>query len=109
MKILGDVADIARTGAREFQLTADGRQVDIFVVCYKNEVYGYMNICPHEGLSLNWMPDQFLGHDGTLIQCSNHDALFRIEDGACVAGPCVGERLTPVYIRIDNGKVLLEE
>ena len=109
MKVLGNVVDIARTGAREFQLTADGRQVDIFVVCYKNRMYGYENICPHEGLSLNWMPDKFLSQDKTLIQCGNHDALFRIEDGVCMAGPCVGEHLTPVKIRIDNGKVLLAE
>lgn len=109
MMILGDMRDIAESGAREFQVMIDGEQMDVFAVYNGHEVYGYINICPHRGLTLNWMPDQFLNRDRTLIQCGNHDALFRIEDGVCVSGPCVGERLSPVSIRIEAEKIVLVE
>ena len=38
-----------------------------------------------------------------------HCALFRIEDGYCVAGPCVDRSLTPVKLRIEDGRVMLDE
>ncbi|MEE8263379.1 MAG: Rieske (2Fe-2S) protein, partial [Gammaproteobacteria bacterium] len=41
-----------------------------------------------------WVPDQFLDETGNLLQCATHGALFRIEDGFCVAGPCTGASLT---------------
>ncbi len=53
------------------------------------------------------MPDMFLDYERSLIQCSNHDAKFRIEDGECIAGPCIGERLTPVAISIIDDKIML--
>ena len=107
--ILGDIGDITRFGAKEFQLPADGQQLDIFVVYYKSKVYGYKNSCPHHGLSLNWISDQFLDHDKTLIQCSNHGALFRIEDGTCVARTCVGKLLIPIAVVIDHNKLILAD
>lgn len=107
MKPLCNLHDIAQAGAGEFQVTIDGRQQDIFVVYHDHKVYAYQNTCPHQGLTLNWMPRQFLNHDRTLIQCSNHDALFRIEDGVCIAGPCAGDRLSPVSARIENGRIVV--
>lgn len=107
MKTLCDLTGIRQSGSREFRIEHDGHVQEIFIVLHNNRVYGYKNICPHQGLSLNWMPDQFLNQDQTLIQCSNHDALFRIEDGYCIAGPCLGESLTPVPLQIIDGWVAL--
>jgi nitrite reductase/ring-hydroxylating ferredoxin subunit len=50
----------------------------------------YLNRCPHRGIPLEWLPDQFLDSSGSLIQCATHGALFLIESGECVAGPCAG-------------------
>ena len=41
----------------------------------------------------------------TLIQCSNHMALFEPDTGECVSGPCVGSTLTRLPARIENNKV----
>ena len=87
----------------------DGQQQDIFVVYHNDNVYGYRNVCPHQGLTLNWMPGQFLNHDQTLIQCSNHDALFRIEDGVCVSGPCAGDRLSPIAVKIEHHMIIFAD
>ena len=43
---------------------------------------------PSSGIELNWMPDQFLESGGDLIICSTHGALFKIDDGLCISGPC---------------------
>ena len=107
MTVLCYLQDIPRFGAKEFQIMSSGQQLDIFVIRSNHNVYGYKNICPHQGLTLNWLPDLFLNHDQSLIQCSNHAALFRIEDGVCISGPCAGERLIPVTIKLDNGIVTL--
>lgn len=53
-------------------------------------LYVYLNRCPHRGIPLEWLPDQFLDSSGSLIQCATHGALFLIESGECVAGPCSG-------------------
>jgi nitrite reductase/ring-hydroxylating ferredoxin subunit len=82
---------------------------EIFVVRRGDAVHGYENSCPHTGVPLDWMPDQFLNLDGDLIQCSTHHALFRIEDGACVAGPCAGRGLQPVGVAVIEGQVVVVE
>jgi nitrite reductase/ring-hydroxylating ferredoxin subunit len=52
--------------------------------------------------------DQFLSDDGRFIVCSTHGALFRIEDGHCLDGPCIGQALERVRIDCDEaGRVRL--
>jgi nitrite reductase/ring-hydroxylating ferredoxin subunit len=65
----------------------------VFAVRRAGRVYLYRNRCPHRGIPLNWEPDQFLDSSASLITCGRHGALFLIESGECVAGPCAGEHL----------------
>ena len=51
----------------------------------------------------------FLAPDAPLIQCSSHGALFEMETGLCLAGPCPGARLRPIELRIDQGYVLVAD
>ena len=57
-------------------------------------------------MQLNWSPDQFLNVDGSLIQCATHGALFDIDSGRCIAGPCLGEHLVPVPFELRDGMLL---
>ena len=77
-------------------------QRKLFAIRLDNRIYAYWNICPHRGIPLNWMPDQFLDPDDALIQCSSHGALFEIETGQCIAGPCSGDSLQPAILRCEN-------
>lgn len=91
---------------------ADGgsRGRDIFVVREDDQVFGYVNSCPHLGTPLNWDGDRFISADSGLILCATHGALFEIEDGACVSGPCAGQALEPVPVAVDaRGRVVLLE
>ena len=72
------------------------------VVLKDGKLYCYHNICPHTGANLDWSQDQFLNAKTDLIQCATHGALFRIEDGFCVSGPCAGQKLFPLELKIDG-------
>jgi|DEB0MinimDraft_12_1074336.scaffolds.fasta_scaffold06233_5 nitrite reductase/ring-hydroxylating ferredoxin subunit len=79
------------------ELTIDDRR--LFAIRQDNQLHAYWNICPHLGIPLNWAPNKFLDLDNALIQCSSHGALFHIDSGKCIAGPCTGQRLQPVTLR----------
>jgi nitrite reductase/ring-hydroxylating ferredoxin subunit len=71
-------------------------------------VFGYVNSCPHLGTPLNWAGDTFISEDSGLIICATHGALFEIEDGACVSGPCAGQSLEAAPVTVDRaGQVVL--
>jgi nitrite reductase/ring-hydroxylating ferredoxin subunit len=99
--------ELADPGSKGRVLTLGETVHHIFVVRRKNSVYGYINSCPHTGGPLDWMPDRFLSLDNRHIQCATHDALFRLVDGTCVAGPCAGDQLAPVPLQLESGNVFL--
>ena len=99
--------ELADPGSRGLSITYAGQFVDVFVVREGMRVYGYINSCPHTGGPLDWMPDHFLSLDKQYIQCATHAALFRLQDGVCVAGPCTGERLTAVPAAVESGAVVI--
>jgi nitrite reductase/ring-hydroxylating ferredoxin subunit len=47
--------------------------------------------------------------DRSHIQCTQHGAMFQLNDGLCVYGPCVGESLTPVNIAVTGGQIILRD
>lgn len=93
---------IPENGARAFTVETQTGARQIFIVRRGDEIYGYDNRCPHTGVPLDWMPDQFLDITGKLIQCATHGALFRIEDGYCIYGPCVSQSLQSITVNLDN-------
>ena len=80
----------------------------LFAVKKDDQIYLYWNRCPHLGTPLEWLENQFLDADGALIQCSTHGAMFQIEDGHCLAGPCRGKYLQKVPFSIENDQILVE-
>ena len=84
--------DVTEGASKSFQL--DGRH--LLAVRKDGTLHVYLNRCPHRGIPLEWLPDQFLDSSGSLIQCATHGALFLIENGECVAGPCAGAFLQSI-------------
>jgi len=80
-----------------------------FVVRRGALVRAYANHCPHAGFPLNSSPHGFLAPGASLILCSMHGALFEIETGRCVSGPCEGLGLRALPVRVEHGYVMLEE
>jgi nitrite reductase/ring-hydroxylating ferredoxin subunit len=102
---LAALAEIPDGEARGFTVeTADG-PVAILVVRRGSWAYGYENRCPHVGTPLDWIPDEFLDRDKRHLVCSTHGAIFRVEDGVCLAGPCQGDQLEPWPVVVREGAV----
>ncbi len=96
-------------GSRAFTAGSGDWPLRGFVVRSGDHAYAFVNRCPHAGHPLDWQPHRFLNADASLIQCASHGALFTIESGKCVAGPCAGRSLTAIPVRVVNGEVLLED
>ena len=103
---VGALADIDDGAARGFEIP--GGLYDGFLVRRGDRVYAYLNTCPHQGNRLDWKPDAFLTRNRELIMCSVHGAVFEIDSGMCVGGPCVGRTLRPLEARVVDGRVLVE-
>lgn len=97
--------ELDEPGSMGFELSHGDETVSLFVVRRDNQVHGYINSCPHTGVQLEWVPDQFLDLDRSFIECATHGALFTIEEGKCVSGPCAGDRLKPVQLDVDQDVV----
>lgn len=87
------LSDIPDRSARNFVLQLKSGRFHGFVVRFGMEVYGYVDRCPHMGIPLAKSLDQYMTPDGDHIKCGWHGALFRVEDGSCVEGPCLGGKL----------------
>ena len=108
MSSLCRLDDIPEPGSRGFRIGSGSESRAVFVVRQSGRVLAYENSCPHTGSPLDWVPDRFLDLEKRHILCATHGALFRIEDGYCVAGPCVGKSLKPVPITVESGHVCLK-
>jgi len=100
--------DIAELQTLSFTIETDQGLLELFVVRQDNKVHAYQNHCPHLGIPLNWQPDQFLCLEGVHIQCATHGALFKVEDGHCIAGPCAGQNLTALSLEHRDDEIWLE-
>ena len=105
MICIGSASDIEEGTSKGF----DVESAYLFAVKRDDKVYLYRNSCPHLGTPLEWEEDRFLDSDGSLIQCSTHGALFEIETGKCLAGPCKGQYLQAVPYLLDNGLLMVED
>jgi len=98
--------DIDDPGSRGFDVDCGGSQpVRLFVVRKGDVLAAYRNSCPHTGAPLEWLPDQFLDMDNSFIQCAIHGALFRLDDGYCLRGPCVGASLELLKLELVDGRI----
>lgn len=101
MRALCHTSEIEEGHSKGF--TVDNQAV--FAVHKHGRFVVYRNACPHLGINLEWLADQFLDSEGSLIQCAMHGALFLIDSGECISGPCSGQSLTAVPAEIRDGQL----
>ena len=97
---LCSTSDIPDPSSKAFEISHHGKNLAIFVIRKEGQFHSFINRCPHTGVNLEWLEDQFLDRDNAYIQCTGHDALFEIDSGHCVHGPCAGDNLTLVPLNI---------
>lgn len=102
------VDEIGDPGAFGFKVQAGKYPLFGFVVQKQGKVYGYTNVCPHAGRPLDWAPHAFLTKTKEHIMCSAHGAAFELDNGLCVAGPCLGRSLKPWHVEVRENTVFAE-
>jgi nitrite reductase/ring-hydroxylating ferredoxin subunit len=85
----------------------DPRGHEVILVKLDGVVHGYRNSCPHIGIGLDYGDGRCLHGERQLI-CSMHGALFAADTGYCTDGPCRGDSLQRVPVRVEGGKVVAE-
>ena len=103
---LCQIDEIPLDGVKGFKINSKGSSLQIFIVRKGSNIYAYHNKCPHMGTSLDWQPDNFLDSSGELIQCSTHGALFRIQDGLCISGPCINQSLAVITTEVQENDII---
>lgn len=106
--ILCRIDELPDPGSRAFAVGEGDWPMRGFLVRRGNDVHAYVNRCPHAGHPLNLRPDEFLTDDRGHIVCDSHGAMFDPESGMCVAGPCPGQALTKLPVRVEDGVVVLD-
>ena len=94
--VLGPLADIPEASGREYVFGRGKSAFAMFAVRRGGCVRGYLNLCPHFALPLNYRAEIFLNEDASRIRCSMHFAEFDVDTGECLAGAAVGGWLDPV-------------
>ena len=108
-RILCRLADIPDGGSKGFEIGEGPTAFEFFIARKGARIYAYENSCPHTGGPLDWTPDRFIDGDSGHILCATHGALFRVETGECLAGPCVNDWLRALRVSIDGEDIVLEQ
>jgi nitrite reductase/ring-hydroxylating ferredoxin subunit len=100
------LSDLAEPGSKGFLFRKGDYLFLGFVTRANGQVAGWVDRCPHAGMPMSLLPDRYLTREGDMVLCAVHGALFRVEDGRCVAGPCAGESLIPWPVTVRGNAVL---
>jgi nitrite reductase/ring-hydroxylating ferredoxin subunit len=103
MQVVCKTTDIPVDGAKEVFVKGKG----VVIASRDGQFFAYANWCPHLGIELNFSPDEFMDSDNHFLMCANHGALFEVENGHCVSGPCSGQHLKTVALKVDGDDILL--
>lgn len=108
MLALCGLEDIPDGSARGFAVEGPGFAQRIVVARRGACIYAYVNSCPHALSRLDYTQGKFMDEANRHLHCDIHGALFRVEDGVCVSGPCLGETLPPARVVLIDGRVCLD-
>ena len=109
LTFLCKLSDIPQGGSLGALPNSRGRD-QVLLIRQGARVYAYVNNCPHyDRAPLGWKKNEFLSGDGKHIMCAAHGALFRIDDGVCEIGPCLGQSLQTVEVTERAGSIYLSD
>lgn len=99
---LEGLAALAHGESRGFSFDEEGRTSLGFVLRYGEGFHAYRNSCPHWNVDLDLGFGDFYAADLDHVFCRNHGALFVPTTGECVFGPCAGQRLSRLDVRVEG-------
>jgi len=106
-RVIAEVNELQPGAVKKFWLICQKYRLDGFLVNDQGSFYAYVNRCRHMATPLDFVRDEFLSDDGRYLRCYTHGALYEFATGLCVYGPCKGESLYRLPVRVDRGEVLV--
>jgi nitrite reductase/ring-hydroxylating ferredoxin subunit len=104
-KLVARVGELTHGASKKFKIQCGEFNREGLLVNYQGRFYAYLNRCPHVGISLDWVDNQFFTIDRRYLMCANHGAVFEPPTGECVWGPCVGAALESLALEIEGDKI----
>lgn len=106
-RVIARVSELRPGSVKKFWLICQKYRLDAFLINDRGSFHAYVNRCRHMPTPLDFMRDEFLSEDGRFLRCYTHGALYELATGRCVDGPCKGESLYRLPVRVDRGEVLV--
>lgn len=106
-RIIAKVSDLEPGKVKKFWLICQKYRVDGFLVNHQGSFHAYVNRCRHMPTPLDFVRDEFISDDGRFLRCYTHGALYEFTTGLCIDGPCKGESLYRLPVRVDRGEILV--
>jgi nitrite reductase/ring-hydroxylating ferredoxin subunit len=104
-KFVARVGELAHGASKKFKIRRGEFDIEALLVNYQGNFFAYLNRCPHVGISMDWVDNQFFTVDRRYLMCANHGAVFEPPTGECVWGPCVGAALQKLALEIEGEKI----
>ncbi|TDH35202.1 (2Fe-2S)-binding protein [Pseudohoeflea suaedae] len=101
--VVAKAADVQ--GAVTMTINTAAGDFPLLLVRIGGEIRGYVNMCPHQYLPLDYRSAQVLSADGTKLMCSAHGAMFDAHTGAGIGGEGLGCTLVPVPLADMSGEI----
>jgi nitrite reductase/ring-hydroxylating ferredoxin subunit len=93
---------LANGESTRFAFERGGERLEGFLLRHASGYFAYLNRCPHWAVDLDLGDGRFYAPEVDRIYCKNHGALFRVADGLCDHGPCLGEALESFAVELDG-------
>jgi nitrite reductase/ring-hydroxylating ferredoxin subunit len=106
-RVVARVRELTPGSVKKFWLICQKYRLDGFLINDRGEYHAYVNRCRHMPTPLDFVRDEFISEDGRFLRCYTHGALYEFSTGLCIDGPCKGESLYRLPVRIDGGEVLV--
>ncbi len=104
-KCIATVGELAHGTSKKFTLRRGQRELEALLVNFEGDYFAYINRCPHTGITLDWVNNQFFSSDRRYLMCATHGAVFEPPTGECVWGPCFGLSLQRLDVAIEAERI----
>ena len=106
-RVVARVGDLSPGSVKKFWLICQKYRLDAFLINDRGSFHAYVNRCRHMPTPLDFVRDEFISDDGRYLRCYTHGALYEFATGFCVDGPCKGESLFRLPVRVEHDEVLV--
>ena len=109
-KLVAELGEIEHGTSKKFTLRRGQRTLEALLVNFDGRYFAYINRCPHTGITLDWVNNQFFSSDQRYLMCATHGAVFEPPTGeqpvhlkATAALPGTAEKLDVLAERLRQG------